>query len=281
MATPERGIVRILRNGRPVGLAFHVGDGWLLTCAHVVNTALGRPRRESASPGEVVLAIDSAFNAWPSRTAGVRHWSPAGVDLVTSATPTGSRQVRHWSPAGVGPFDERDVAVLSIVGAVPPDLPTLRLAAGEVTAGEVQAFGPSPDRTTSGHVRGLLLGAVDQGRLQVNQRVDGILRIRSGFSGGPVWRPDTGEVVGALQATAVEASATDVYVISAPVLRHALAAASTSMPRSGSALSAAVPAELSVLHLADVQFGARHAFGNDGLAEADREGGRLARRLLD
>lgn len=48
---PERATVRILANGnRPVGLGFLVGQQQIVTCAHVVNSALGREQREPAGP---------------------------------------------------------------------------------------------------------------------------------------------------------------------------------------------------------------------------------------
>jgi hypothetical protein len=43
-----------------------------------------------------------------------------------------------------------DLTVL-FVGPPPPDRPALRLERGEVSGGEVQAFGPSPERPTPGH----------------------------------------------------------------------------------------------------------------------------------
>ncbi|HEX6077263.1 MAG TPA: trypsin-like peptidase domain-containing protein, partial [Micromonosporaceae bacterium] len=259
MARPEHGIVRILRNGRPVGLAFHVGNGILLTCAHVVNTALGRAARESSKPDGARLTVQVALGTSAAREATVRHWLP----------------VSH------GSFDERDVAVLGFVGPPPPDLPTLELEPGDVVGGEVQAFGPSAERTTPGHVRGLVLGAIDSSRLQVNQSIEGIFRIRSGFSGGPVWRQDTGKVIGALQAAAVEDEAIDAYVISASVLGKALERVPSRPPDQPPPRGPAKAAELCVLHLADPQFGVRHGFGGDGLTAADRHHGRLAGRLLE
>ncbi|HEX2416850.1 MAG TPA: pentapeptide repeat-containing protein, partial [Micromonosporaceae bacterium] len=256
MPGPEHAIVRILRNGRPVGLAFHVGNGTLLTCAHVVNTAFGRAARETSKPDDAPLTVQVALGTSSAREATIRHWLPASQDS----------------------FDERDVAVLGFVGPPPPGLPSLDLERGDMVGGEVQAFGPSAERKTPGHVRGLVLGAIDGSRLQVNQHIEGIFRIRSGFSGGPVWRPDTGRVVGALQAAAVEDEATDAYVVSASVLDRALrrAASTPDKPR-----GPAKTAEVCVLHLADPQFGERHGFGGDGLTAADRRHSRLAGRLLD
>jgi Trypsin-like peptidase domain len=259
MAGPEHAIARILRNGRPVGLAFHVGGGVLVTCAHVVNTALGRAAREPSEPGDAPLTVEVVLGGSPAREA----------------------VVRRWCPRSEGGFDEQDVAVLGFVGPPPPGLPALRLERGEVSGGEVQAFGPSPERPTPGHVRGFVLGAVDRSRLQVNQRIEGIFRVRAGFSGGPVWRPGTGEVVGALQAVGVAEEATDAYVISASVLRAALAPVAATPLETTRPARAARPAEVCLLHLADLQFGVHHAFCGQGLTAADRRHDLLAGRLLE
>ncbi|HZN17567.1 MAG TPA: pentapeptide repeat-containing protein, partial [Micromonosporaceae bacterium] len=259
MAGPEHGIFRVLRNGRPVGLAFHVGGGLLLTCAHVVNTALGRPKRERRRPEGTELTVDFALaDRAPARPAVLRWWAPEAA-------------------AG---FDERDVAVLALV-APPQDLAVLRLVEDDAGDFEVRAFGPSPARRTPGYVDGRLLGSVDGARLQLNQRIEGVFRIGAGFSGGPVWRVATGEVAGALQAAALEDEATDAYIVSAALLRRALDAARAQPGPVAAAQRGPRSAGVSVLHLADLQFGAHHGFGGDGLTEADRHHDRLAGRLLE
>jgi hypothetical protein len=178
MTAPERAIVSVLRNGRRVGMAFHVGNGLLVTCAHVVNTALGRAKRDATL----------------QRTYGSPVEPTLGRSSVRSVV------VRNWWPESADTFDERDVAILSFVGTPPPDLSTLGLDPSDRPTGEVQALGPTEERTTPGHVRGVVLGAVDDGRLQVNQQIEGVYRIGVGFSGGPVWRPNNGAVVGVLQS---------------------------------------------------------------------------------
>ncbi|HET8659652.1 MAG TPA: pentapeptide repeat-containing protein [Micromonosporaceae bacterium] len=260
MAGPEHGILRVLRNGRPVGLAFHVGEGLLLTCAHVVNTAQGRPKREWQRPEAVELAVDFALaGRLPARPAVLRWWAPEAAD----------------------DFDERDVAVLALLAPPPPDLVVLRLVEGDAGDFEVRAFGPSPERRTGGFVSGRFLGAVDGGRFQVNQRLEGIFRIGAGFSGGPVWRTDTGEVVGALQAAAVEDEATDAYAISAVVLRRALDAARAQPGPGAPARRSPRPAEVSVLHLADLRFGIDHGVAGADVTGAGHRYGGPAGRLLE
>jgi len=125
---PERAIARLMRDGRPVGLAFPVDERHLVTCAHVVNAALGRPALSQCT---------------------VAGWLPERSD-----------------------FDRNDVAILRLSVELPEGAGPLVLAGGDPT-GEVQMWGPSADRSTPGHVTGRLMGEVEDGRWQVDQRLQG------------------------------------------------------------------------------------------------------------
>ncbi|HYN93433.1 MAG TPA: pentapeptide repeat-containing protein, partial [Pilimelia sp.] len=127
----------------------------------------------------------------------------------------------------------------------PAELPRLRLADEETGGGDVQVFGPSPERHTGGHVRAQLLGAVDDARLQLDQHLRGVFRVAPGFSGGPAWRPDTGAVAGMVQAAATDADATDAYALGVPVLVAALHSAAPAAPRASPPTG-----PLTVVHLA-------------------------------
>jgi hypothetical protein len=63
--------------GQTAGAAVQLSGRWLLTCAHVVNDALGRPHESVAAPADA--AVEVAFSALPDagrRQARVRHWIP-------------------------------------------------------------------------------------------------------------------------------------------------------------------------------------------------------------
>ena len=253
-AGPERGIARIMRaDGRCVGLAFAVQERYLVTCAHVVNAALGRAARDESPPRADAVRLEFPFG-------GARTRKP----------PTGEAMVEAWL-ASRGSFDLHDVAVLRLTEDLPDGVEPLRLADGELT-GPVQVWGPAADRPTGGHVAGTLMGAVDRSRLQMDQKLRGVFRVRAGFSGGPVWRPETGEVVGILQASSVDDEASDAYVLDIALIHEA-------MP--GQPTTGAAPDVLTILQVSDMQFGKNHRFDRDGLTEADRRHDALAARLLD
>lgn len=72
-------VVTVLTSGkgRAAGAAVQMSDRWLLTCAHVVNDALGLPLESLAAPVDAV--VDVAFSALPDagrRHARMRHWIP-------------------------------------------------------------------------------------------------------------------------------------------------------------------------------------------------------------
>ncbi|GLZ78038.1 hypothetical protein Afil01_28450 [Actinorhabdospora filicis] len=179
---PEHAVAHVLGPGaRPVGLAFAAAGGRVMTCAHVVNTALGRPRRAPDEPDlRVALLFPLSADDAP-RSARVLHW-PEGPE---------------WD-AG------RDLAVLALDEPIPGDVPELMLAPYVRHADiPVQLVGSA---ATSGmrHVRGHLVGSVAAHRWQINQENGEPYRAEPGFSGGPVWDRNTGVVLGVLRAASDE-----------------------------------------------------------------------------
>ena len=194
---PEHSICEILYRDRVVGLGFAVGQGHVATCAHVVNSALGRAdKRDPAWPGNAELiclrfAIGSADGDGDCRKASVVGWLP-----VSTRT-----------------FDADDVAVLRLDEPAPAYVRVLRPARYRPSM-PVQMWGPQPGRLDGGHVQGEVRGTVRSGRSQISVE-GGQFRVRPGFSGGPVWEPVTGKAVGVLSACGAEDNATDAYLLEA------------------------------------------------------------------
>jgi WD40 repeat protein len=204
MVQPESSIAQVLRDGRAVGLAFVVGSKELLTCAHVVNVALGRDIRDARRPPPEVRLVVQFPLVGKDRDAPIRR---VAVDM--------------WFPTEEA-FERRDVAGLVITAdGIPAGASSLNLVSAEdVVDRRVQMWGPSSDRPTGGHVVGELMGMVEPGRLQVDQYIRGVFRAQPGFSGGPVWQRAAGQVVGMLSAAA-SGDATDAYVIDSDLLVEA------------------------------------------------------------
>lgn len=170
--------MRVLDQYDVVGGAVLLSPGLLVTCAHVVNAALGRDGDKEEHPGAEATVLLKSFDD--------RLWQ-ARVDT------------RLWS-AGEG---SRDLAVLRLPGAGQPDtaFPVLR---------ECADLAPAQALTTTGYPQGMrsLQATVNYrgpgGPTEVNHQVEKPehrqVEITGGFSGCAV-RTENGELVGIMQMT--------------------------------------------------------------------------------
>ena len=184
MAGYETAVVRLRRgmDEQAAGLGVLVGPNQVVTCAHVVNTALGREQRNQAPPGEqdVVLVDFPRLDEGAVRVAHVVAWLPppkagdgggdvAGLVLTENA------------PGGA--------AAARFLAAVPEPGTSLR----------VFGYPGRPPRANGVHVDVTVKGEVGHRLLQVESRGDQSVKAQPGFSGSPVWDHVTGEVAGLLQ----------------------------------------------------------------------------------
>lgn len=168
--------MRVLDQYDTVGGAVLLSPGLLVTCAHVVNTALGRDGDKEEHPG-------------PDATVRLRSFD----DRVWNAT------VDTWLWSA-GP-ESRDLAVLRLPGAGQPDtsFPVLR---------DCVSLSPEQALSTTGYpegMRSLQASLTYQGRggptgatHQVETPAFRQVQITGGFSGCAV-RTETGELVGIMQ----------------------------------------------------------------------------------
>ncbi|MFD3778175.1 ATP-binding protein [Streptomyces sp. NPDC058612] len=183
-----------------------VGPNQLVTCAHVVNVALGREKGSRSRPAdgvrvqvEFVLLGDA--EGGPLRNCRVDAWDP---------------------PPGNGAAG-RDVAGLTIVGGdlVPVGAGAARLldsGSGVAGGGEVAVFGyPGvPPREVNGAWTSCLLrGSVGGGLVQLDAGSESALRAQPGYSGAPVITSDRwgDAVVGMLAVASRGGAAGDAYAI--------------------------------------------------------------------
>jgi Ca-activated chloride channel family protein len=183
----ERSVARVRRaDGRDwAGLAFTLDRRHVVTCAHVVNAALGEVADDVTRPnGDVQLLVDFRLGGTQQR-----HDMPVRYGKVVV-----------WLPSAFHPFDRRDVAILELGEDLPMSVavPRLDLDPGDDV---VRMFGPGAE--SQGHlveVHGTLRGEVEPDLLQADEHLADVFRTSSGFSGGPVWLPGSGGVVGMLRA---------------------------------------------------------------------------------
>ncbi|MGY3684831.1 nSTAND1 domain-containing NTPase [Streptomyces sp. TE33382] len=208
-ALSDASVARILgADGRPEGAGFRAGPREVITCAHVVATALGLPPDTQDSPG------DRLWVDFPLAERGTRV--PA--------------RVGSWTP--VRPDGSGDIAVLELLVDPPAKAPIARLV--EDAAGSdrrVRAFG-FPHRYDDGAWSvGWLRGATGAGWLQYDTDPASEHRVEQGFSGAPVWDVAEGGVVGMVVAADTRADVRTAYLIPVRTLRESWSAlASSTLP---------------------------------------------------
>ncbi|MGH4007770.1 MAG: trypsin-like peptidase domain-containing protein, partial [Pseudonocardiaceae bacterium] len=262
---PDFGLaVRVLdANGTTVGVGVLVGPKEILTCAHVVKSALDRDRRAQDHPaGEVIVEF-----------------------AVSDGTPLRAR-VQRWLPPPRPGAAGDDIAGLVLTSTeLPPGTAPARLAANLPARGRpVDVFGypGNPPRPHGAWVAATVRGQVGGHHLQLDSTPDSALRIQPGFSGSPVYDRSTGRVVGLLAAAPLAASGErDSYAITADRLRLAWPEVLDPRLTRAPGRAARGVSELVVLHVSDPQFGRHHLFGGNGLTPADQAHDTLFQRLHD
>ncbi|MFE5207617.1 serine protease [Streptomyces sp. NPDC056600] len=165
-APSDAAVVRVLNaDGRPEGAGFLGGHREVITCAHVVGRALGSSSPSSAEPPAGRLWVD-----FPLARPGLR----AEVRVVS------------WVP--VQPDGSGDIAVLRLLADPPARATVARLV--EDVAGpdlRVRTFGFPPAYDDGAWSVGRLRARTATGWLQYDTDPASEHRVRTGFSGAPVW----------------------------------------------------------------------------------------------
>ncbi|MCC8248678.1 trypsin-like peptidase domain-containing protein [Saccharothrix luteola] len=178
--------------GRTVGAGVVLGRH-VVTCAHVVNLALGLDPRSAARPAETVEVDFPALNG-ETATARVRTWTPP-------------------PPREGSPGDDIATLDLDLPGGVTP----ARLATTPLLAGStVDVFGYPANRPDGAWTRAVVRGRVGGRLVQLDS--ESALAVQRGYSGSPVWDHRTGRVVGIVATAASQ----DSYAIAADRLREEL-----------------------------------------------------------
>lgn len=199
-------------SGGIVGHGVLVDDEHVVTCAHVVNAALGRQLR----------SVDDA------RGQIVRLEFPLLAQL-TALAPERRARVDAWEAPGTA-FDGLDVAGLTLVGESRPigAIP-VPLAPEGHAEGNVLLFGPVEGRP-GGWVSAQLRPLVTQYRQQIDQRSQGAHVAQPRYSGTPVLDPAAKRVLGILVAVAATRDDADVYAIPVSALVAAWPAVFAPLP---------------------------------------------------
>ncbi|MCR9134561.1 MAG: serine protease [Alphaproteobacteria bacterium] len=200
----EDGIVRFIsptgdENAKDAGHATHVGMGMLLdketilTCAHVINSAMGRPIWEDERPGGdfKIPVTFPILNDASVHYARIVDWSSPGRDGLDCAV----LELETPAPSAVG------VTILSVID---PD---------ELADDDLSIYGSLAPGHPGAHVGAHLLGAVGAQWTQLDVK-DGP-GVQQGFSGGAVWDRQQRASIGMVVARQVGSRGITAYFLSA------------------------------------------------------------------
>jgi WD40 repeat protein len=195
----ETGIARVHGvDGQVVGGGFLIGSETVLTCAHVVARALGRPDDERPPAGAEVR-LDFPLAA-PGQMLAAR--------------------VVIWE--GPRPDNTGDIAGLVLAGRPPTEARATRLLTAEdLWSHRFRVFGFPPGHDQGVWVSGRLRGRQAAGWLQMEDDNTSGYRVGPGFSGAAVWDDELDGVVGMAVAAEARLEVRAAYLIPADLLVRA------------------------------------------------------------
>ncbi|KUN99045.1 hypothetical protein AQJ67_26840 [Streptomyces caeruleatus] len=180
---PRLASVRRTSDDKTAGAGLLLGVDTVLTCAHVVNDALGRALFEPRPPGPGELFVEvKGVRKTDRYAARVAHW-------IAPRTHEGG-PVRNDDREWLG-----DLAVLRI-DAPPAGLPAPDRRAAMVPGQKVRAWHGSGHRATLADLR---VVALDGPVGYLDGKATG-MAVGPGYSGGPLWCEEDGAVVGLVAA---------------------------------------------------------------------------------
>ncbi|MDX2939089.1 trypsin-like peptidase domain-containing protein [Streptomyces ipomoeae] len=194
------------QQGEPVGLGFLVTEDLALTCAHVVNAALGIP------PG-----TEPATSARIDVTLPLLRTPAVGVPAGAATAPQITARVERWvapHPSGAG-----DVAALRLSDVVPGSRPIRLVDEPDLWEHPARVFGFPEGRSGGVWHAAVLRARQANGWVQADLAANGY-RVSGGFSGSPVWDGELKGVVG-MMALAERGEPPASYLIPAADLMNA------------------------------------------------------------
>ena len=206
--------VRVHRSGSaaPAGVGFVVDDTHIITCAHVVNTALGRDQRAQDKPSpqvrvEVEFPMLGDAAGGPSRSCEIQAWAPPPSSGVSGGDIAGLVVVGEGLPRRAGPARMANPAPLR-----------------DVVTGVFGYPGDPPRQANGAWAELRLRGAVGGGVIQLDSGSESAIRAQPGYSGSPVivtTHAGDDVVLGMLAVVSGDGGARDAYAIPVPELARA------------------------------------------------------------
>jgi hypothetical protein len=198
----ESAIVRIWSvDGSIVGMGFLVNDRKILTCAHVVTSALNIPDDTPESPTDKIRLDFPLIASGEILTAGVVFWPSIQCHNSTVS--------EH----------EEDIAGLELESDSPAGAQPVNLVLTEdLWNHKFRAFGFPGGYEDGVWASGMLRGRQTDDWVQIEDIKHTDYFIEPGFSGGPVWDEQLKGVVGMVVATDTQPGVRTAFIIPTEVL---------------------------------------------------------------
>jgi len=212
------GIAKLLISGGPIlddvtgvsidnaGMGILVDPRHVLTCAHVVNTALHNDPEETARPTRKVKVVFPLLKAH-------LHAKGKVVELKGG--------IAAWFPMGGEPVG--DVAVIELDEDAPADVGLAKIIRSGLTldGNPLHVFGCPAGDSKGGHVDAEYKGLTADGTVQIDKKNVVGAFIQGGYSGAAVWDVEREGVVGMVSAAHRNAGAQVAYMIPGDWLKMA------------------------------------------------------------
>lgn len=217
-ATSDAGLVQIRSTSQHAaqdtvwGMGFLLSPFYVVTCAHVVNAALGRDVRDrSIPPHDTTVAVTMPLANDISDGEG-------GTEM-----PRITARLLQFRPPGRLPSD--DIALLCLNAAAPAevgvtvlaDIPSVQLANNEL-----DVFGAPTGTTLPIHFAARFAGKTNQAWVQIDDVASRGMFVTGGFSGGRVWSHNHEAAVGMVVAKHISADQRVAFMIPASSIQDFL-----------------------------------------------------------
>jgi len=202
--TSYAGTARLIRSGtdaRHVGMGVAVDHRHILTCAHVVNDALGRQAesREPPDKGQDKVHVVFPYSASGKPiSGGVQIWIPVGTERLS------------------------DVAVVELDEDIPKDVGVPSFSCEQETHHrDFEVFGATSEDPRGGIVEGRIKGNLPNGTVELTGKGFEDIFISPGYSGAAVWSTNLRKVVGIVSQKKRDTTVLVAYMIPASLLKQA------------------------------------------------------------
>ena len=194
----DAGIAKVLVRAGPshAGMGIAIGGRRILTCAHVVNTAVGRPVQNRLQPdGKVAVVF------------------PLSASLKMIAG-----KVAVWHPMGEAPVP--DVAVIELDEEVPADVGVTAFARVHrpLDGDPLVVFGTAAGHRTGNHIDAEFKGPTSGAEAQIDGVNAAGVFIQGGYSGAAAWDTVHQAAVGMVRAVNVGSDAQVAFMTSVAAL---------------------------------------------------------------